>query len=73
MAVAEMFALEFGAAGEVGCPLIPAPEPWGIFLYRSGSLSRSLSQLILELNREKPAPLALTSGTETNIVNRRWL
>jgi hypothetical protein len=36
-------------------------------------LSRSLSQLILELNREKPAPLALTSGTETNIVNRRWL
>jgi hypothetical protein len=32
MAVAEMFALEFGAAGEVGCPLVPVPEPWGILL-----------------------------------------
>jgi hypothetical protein len=73
MAVSEIFVFEFGATGEVGCPLILAPEQRFFFLDRSGSWPRNLSQLILGLTRETLAPLTLASVTETNIWCKRWL
>ncbi len=73
MAVAEIFAFEFGPPVK-SIVLSSQPQNSGLFLLdRSGSLPRYLSQLILGRTRETPAPLALTSGTETNIGCTRWL